>query len=90
MMVCLITSRISGIRGLVCALVLTSGMEVLHMLGFEWCKYLSAVQAVVYVEALQEQGLAYSLGLAAAVAVIGGVCYWRLRVRWCGDECHPK
>ncbi len=84
MMVCLITSRISGIKGLVCALVLTSGMEVLHMLGFEWCKYLSAVQAVVYVEALQEQGLAYSLGLAAALAVIGGVCYWRLRVKWCG------
>lgn len=88
LLVCVLTCRISGIKGIVCALLLTSAMEILYLLGFGWCRYLSLVQAVVYVEPVCEYGFLVGFAAMAAVCVIGVICYKFLKNYWCGGKYH--
>lgn len=88
LVIAFISSRVGGIKGMVCALIVTSAMEVLHMLGFSWCGYLSLVSPIIFIEALGEHGTGYALGIVAITALIGVFCHRRLKIYWCGRKYH--
>ncbi len=83
-----VSSWVCGVKGLACALIVTSAMEVLHMLGFSWCGYLSLVSPIIFIEALEEHGTGYAFGIVAITALIGVFCYRRLKIYWCGRKYH--
>lgn len=57
--------------------------SLLFMLGVEWCGYISVIQPVIYVEALQEQGFVYSIIILLIEITAGAVCYFITKKRFC-------
>lgn len=53
------------------------------MSGIGWCEYISVLQPLVYIEALQEHGFIYSAGIVFVMLGIGAVCYQMVKKRWC-------
>jgi hypothetical protein len=75
-----------GIKGMMVSLIVLVVPEVLKMLGLTWCRYISVVQPVAYVEIFQEQGFIQSVVAIAIMLALGVVCLNLTRIRWCQDK----
>lgn len=83
MVVYVCSACLKGPRGMIVALIVLVFPAALQMLGFDWCQYISAVQPLVYVEALQEHGFVYSVSSVFVMLIIGAICYQLVKKRWC-------
>ena len=86
MVVYTLSTYMKSIKGMMISLIVLVVPEVLKMLGLTWCRYISVVQPVVYVEILQEQGFIWSIVSIAVMLVLGIVCLNLTRIRWCQDK----
>lgn len=86
MVVYLCSAYLKDAKGMIAALIVLAFPAALQMLGFDWCQYISVVQPLVFVEALQEHGFAYSVISVLVMLVIGAICYQLVKKRWCRNE----
>lgn len=86
MVIYLCTIYLKDAKGMVAALIILVFPAALQMLGFDWCQYVSVIQPLVYVEALQEHGFVYSVISVLVMSGIGVICYQLVKKRWCQNE----
>ncbi len=86
MIIYALSTYMKGIKGMMVSLIALVVPEVLKMLGLTWCRYISAVQPVAYVEILQEQGFVQSVVAIAVMLILGIVCMNLARIYWCQDK----
>lgn len=83
MVVCACSVYWKDAKGTIAALVIFIFPAALQMSGIGWCEYISVLQPLVYIEALQEHGFIYSAGIVLVMLGIGAVCYQMVKKRWC-------
>lgn len=70
-------------QGMIASLAVLTVPAALKMLGVTWCAFFSVTQPLVYVEALQEYGFAYSSVIVVVEWFIGIGCYLFVKKKWC-------
>lgn len=83
MIVYFLSMYLGGIKGIAAGILLLLIPEAGYMLGFDWCRYISVIQPMMYVEALEKNGFWGSMLQITAVLVLGAVCGRLVRRRWC-------
>lgn len=83
MVVLLISTKFSGIKGCMLSFMVLCLPEIIKMLGIEWMEKISFVQPFVYVEALHKYGFWYSTIMIGLTLGIGMICYYFAKKMWC-------
>ena len=83
MIVCVISLQVDGYRGILLSLFLLVVPSVMYMSGIKWCEKIAAIQPVMYVEALQEHGFAYSCIMIIITCLFGVLGYMYTKRKWC-------
>lgn len=83
MVIYFLSLYLGGIKGIAAGILLLVIPEAGYLLGLEWCRYISVIQPMMYVEAFEKNGFRGSMLQVAAVLMIGAVSAYLVKRRWC-------